>query len=96
MLMMGSGSFARSPSRMYCTSSRRPISRQERYGETISPSHFGPTSSVKPQIPANSGQDGKQRKFERALRRLGEVADAYMETGRKYSVDGRMSEQIHR
>ena len=49
-------------------------------------------------VPSNNlwiaGEQGGR--FESAIRRLGEIADAYMEVGRKYALEGRMSEQIHR
>ena len=38
----------------------------------------------------------KDGSFEYAMKRLGEIADKYMEIGKTYAVDGRMSEQIHR
>ncbi|CAD6564151.1 MAG: hypothetical protein TREMPRED_003889 [Tremellales sp. Tagirdzhanova-0007] len=49
-----------------------------------------------PSATSNGSIDEGSATYKQAVSRLAEVADGYMEVGRRFAVNGRMSEQIHR
>ena len=47
-------------------------------------------------VTSNGQLDEGSATYKQAVKGLGEVGDKYLEVGRRFAVDGRMSEQIHR